>query len=153
MDGRDGSLSLIIPAYNEAGNIARAIAEADEALPGMVGAYEILVVDDGSRDDTAQVVAQAAATRPAVRLLRHPTNRGYGAALRTGFEAARFERVAFTDADCQFHLDDLAALLPLTESHSVAAGYRVGRQDPPRRRFVSWSYNTTARAILGTRVR
>jgi dolichol-phosphate mannosyltransferase len=146
-------LSLVIPAYNEEAGIRQAVAEADEALARVSSAYEILVVDDGSSDGTAAAVAEEAQTRPAVRLLRHPTNRGYGAALRTGFEAARFERVAFTDADCQFHLDDLAALLPLTEAHAVAAGYRVGRQDPPRRRFVSWGYNTAVRALLGTRVR
>ncbi len=153
MDGRDGSLSLIIPAYNEAGNIARAIAEADEALPGMVGAYEILVVDDGSRDDTAQVVAQAAATRPQVRLLRHETNRGYGAALRTGFEAARFDRVAFTDADCQFDLRDLAPLVALADRYPLAVGYRADRRDNWRRCLLSRGYNLLVRTLLGTHVR
>src|SRR5262249_32184655 len=91
-------LSLVIPAYNEEAGIRQAVAEADEALARLTPAYEILVVDDGSADGTAAAVAEEARARPAVRLLRHPTNRGYGAALRTGFEAARFECVAFTDA-------------------------------------------------------
>src|SRR5262249_12046541 len=145
-------LSLVIPAYNEEAGIRQAVAEADEALARLTPAYEILVVDDGSADGTAAAVAEEARARPAARLLCHPRNRGYGAALRTGFEAARFERVAFTDADCQFHLDDLAVLLRLTDRHPVAAGYRMGRQDPPRRRLVSWGYNTAVRALLGTRV-
>jgi dolichol-phosphate mannosyltransferase len=159
MDGRgptepaDWSLSLIIPAYNEEAVIARAVAEADTALAGLARSYEILVVDDGSSDGTAEAVAEAARDRPHVRLLRHPTNRGYGAALRTGFEAARFDRVAFTDADCQFHLDDLALLVPCTERVPVAVGYRVRRQDPWRRRFFSWGYNTLVRTLLGTQVR
>jgi dolichol-phosphate mannosyltransferase len=146
-------LSLVIPAYNEEAGIRHAVAEADEALARVAPEHEILVVDDGSTDGTAAAVAEEALVRPAVRLLRHPTNRGYGAALRTGFEAARFERVAFTDADCQFHLDDLSSLLPLTDAHAVAAGYRVGRQDPAKRRLMSWGYNTAVRALLGTRVR
>src|SRR5215207_7642117 len=87
-------LSLVIPAYNEEAGVAQAVAEADDALRRLGPAYEILVVDDGSRDGTAQAVLAAARGRPNVRLLRHATNRGYGAALRTGFEAARGERIA-----------------------------------------------------------
>jgi dolichol-phosphate mannosyltransferase len=146
-------LSLVIPAYNEAAGIRQAVTEADETLAGLVRAYEILVVDDGSRDGTAPAVLDLARQLPWVRLLRHPVNRGYGAALRTGFEAARYELVAFTDADCQFYLADLASLLPLTARYPIVVGYRVGRQDPWRRRFVSWSYNRVVRLLLGTRVR
>ena len=80
-------------------------------------------------------------------------NRGYGAALRTGFEAARHDLVAFTDADCQFHLDDLASLVPLTESVPIATGWRIDRKDPWRRRFLSGGYNLLARTLLGTTVR
>src|SRR5262245_14584861 len=110
MDGRARGLSLILPAFNEEAGIRQAVAEADEALALLADDYEVLVVDDGSRDGTAAAVLEASAGRPSVRLLRHEHNRGYGAALRTGFEAARFDRVAFTDADCQFHLADLAPL-------------------------------------------
>jgi glycosyltransferase involved in cell wall biosynthesis len=147
------SLSLVLPAYNEAAGIGAAIAEADEALAALAGPYEILIVDDGSSDGTADVARAAAQGRPHVRILRHAHNQGYGAALRTGFTAARYERVAFTDADCQFHLADLGSLLSLTDRHAVAVGYRVGRQDPRRRRFFSWGYNLLARTLLGTRVR
>lgn len=147
------TLSLVLPAYNEAEGIAQAVIEADDALAALAGEYEVLVVDDGSRDGTAAVVAELARGRPHVRLLRHESNQGYGAALRTGFEAARYDRVAFTDADCQFHLADLNLLLPLTDGAPIAAGYRVDRQDPVRRRFISWGYNTLVRGLLGTRVR
>src|SRR5689334_13012960 len=146
-------VSLVIPAFNEEAGIRRAVAEAGEALAGLARAYEVLVVDDGSRDGTADAVAEVASGRPWVRLLRHRHNRGYGAALRTGFEAARHDRVAFTDADCQFHLADLASLLPLTEHYPVVVGYRIARQDSRRRRFASWGYNQLVRALLGTRVR
>jgi dolichol-phosphate mannosyltransferase len=146
-------LSLVLPAYNEEAGIGQAVAEADDALAALTADYEILVVDDGSRDGTAAAVEALLRERSRVRLLRHDHNRGYGAALRTGFEAARFERVAFTDADCQFHLEDLGRLLPHSERCPVVAGYREGRQDPWRRRFLSRGYNLLVRALLGTRVR
>jgi dolichol-phosphate mannosyltransferase len=147
------SLSLILPAFNEEAGIAEAILEADEALAKIVGEYEILVVDDGSTDATAERVAGLTAQLSGLRLISHDTNRGYGAALRTGFEAARMDRVAFTDADCQFDLADLGPLLHLSDEVPVAVGYRVGRQDPWQRRFFSWGYNVLVRALLGTRVR
>src|SRR5579859_7379113 len=129
MDGRPATpapagLSLVIPAYNEAAGIRQAIEEADCALAELVSDYEILVVDDGSRDETARQVEAAAQMRPRVRLLRHSANRGYGAALRTGFEAARFDRIAFTDADAQFDLSDLGLLLPLSDRYPLVVGWR-----------------------------
>jgi dolichol-phosphate mannosyltransferase len=145
----DGRLSLILPAYNEAAGIAEAVAEADDALAHFCDNYEIIVVDDGSRDGTAAAVPNS----PRVRVLRHESNRGYGAALRTGFEAASGDYVAFTDADGQFDLADLERLVYLIEPASVAVGYRVDRQDPWRRRFFSWGYNQLVRQLIGTGVR
>ncbi|MCX7700997.1 MAG: glycosyltransferase family 2 protein, partial [Gemmataceae bacterium] len=146
-------LSLVIPAFNEEQGIAQAITEADDALSGLGYDYEILVVDDGSDDSTVASAQAAAVGRPRVRVLRHEKNRGYGAALRTGFEAARGELVAFTDADCQFDLTDLRRLIPLTRQAPVAVGYRLDRKDPWRRRFLSAGYNLLIRLMLGTRVR
>lgn len=146
-------LSLVIPAFNESESIVRAIDEALAALQTLTSSFEILVVDDGSDDETAPRVVWAAQRDPRVRLVRHAHNRGYGAALRSGFLAARGERVAFTDADCQFHLRDLARLLSLAESHDVVCGYRLRRQDSPRRRFLSWGYNALVRVLLGAGVR
>jgi dolichol-phosphate mannosyltransferase len=150
---RKWSLSLVIPAYNEAAGIGRQVEEADRELARLASAYEVVVVDDGSTDGTADAVREAALGRPRVRLIRHGRNRGYGAALRTGFEAARHERVAFTDADCQFHLADLALLLTLTDRVPVAVGYRADRQDAWLRRVYSRGYNLLVRTLLGTRVR
>jgi dolichol-phosphate mannosyltransferase len=147
------SLSLIIPAYNEQAGIRQAVVEADEALARLGCRYEVLVVDDGSQDGTKEAILEVAGGRPAVRLVRHGNNRGYGAALRTGFEAARFDRVAFTDADCQFDLLDLASLVPLTDRYPLAVGYRVNRQDAWQRRLYSWGYNRAVRTLLGTGVR
>lgn len=153
MDAAQPGLSLVIPAFNEAAVIARAVAEAESALARHFHEFEIIVVDDGSADDTAAEVFALLPSATHTRILWHDTNRGYGAALRTGFEAARFDLVAFTDADCQFDLADLARLVPLTAEVPIVAGYRADRKDSGRRRFLSWGYNVLARALCGTRVR
>ncbi|HEY3787354.1 MAG TPA: glycosyltransferase family 2 protein [Urbifossiella sp.] len=147
-----GSLSLVLPAYNEAAVIAAAVAEAETALAKLFPDFEILVVDDGSSDATAAIVRRGLAAAPHTRLLRHAENRGYGAALRTGFEAARFDLVAFTDADCQFDLLDLGMMTELSADFPIVAGRRVDRKDSWLRRFYSWGYNKLAQALLGTGV-
>lgn len=151
--GLGWTLSLVIPAYNEEAGIVCAIAEADEALSRLAADYEVLVVDDGSRDGTFMAASEEATHRPHVRVLRHEINRGYGAALRTGFEEACFDRVAFTDADCQFDLQDFEKLVPLANNTPIVVGYRRDRQDPWLRRFMSRGYNKVVRTLLGTRVR
>jgi len=147
------ALSLVIPAYNEAAVIAQAVREAEAALASRFAEFEILVVDDGSADTTAVVVEQLRETAPHTRLVKHSANRGYGAALRTGFEAARFDLIAFTDADCQFDLGELGMLAGLAGEYPIVAGWRVDRKDPWRRRFFSRGYNLLARTLCGTRVR
>ncbi len=146
-------ISLVLPALNEAEAIEGVIAEADAALRELVQRYEIIVVDDGSEDGTALRVEQIAATNPAVKLLRHDTNRGYGAALRSGFAIAEGDRVVFTDADSQFDLRELDRFLLLSQRYQVVCGYRIDRQDSPLRCFYSRVYNTLVRALLRTGVR
>ncbi|MFO0847742.1 MAG: glycosyltransferase family 2 protein [Gemmataceae bacterium] len=147
------SLSLVIPAYNEAAVIVRAVDEAAAGLGGLFEQWEVLVVDDGSTDGTGELLARLGRSVPGLRVLHHPSNRGYGAALRTGFAAARYDLVAFTDADCQFDLRDLGRLASQARTAAVVAGRRVDRQDPWRRRFLSGGYNRLVRTLLGTGVR
>ena len=146
-------VSLILPAFNEDAVIESAIVEADSALRRQFRDYEIIVVDDGSSDRTVGLVREMIADRPNVRLIRHSENYGYGAALRTGFEAATHDRIAFTDADCQFDLLELGELVRRTSQSPIVVGRRVKRKDPWRRRFLSRGYNWLARSFLGTRVR
>jgi len=96
------SISLVLPAFNEEPVIGRAIREADDALADLTDDYEIPVVDDGSTDRPRAVAVREASRRTSVRVISHASNQGYGAALRTGFRAARKQWVGFTDADCQF---------------------------------------------------
>jgi dolichol-phosphate mannosyltransferase len=147
-------LSLVLPAFNEEGNIERAVRDAAAAAAALTPEYEVVVVDDGSRDHTA---ARLAALQPEMgerlRVVRHPANRGYGAALRSGFQAARGELVFYTDADNQFDLTELDQFLPLMGECDAVLGYRARRQDPPLRLLTSRVFNQIAAWTLGLRVR
>lgn len=147
------SLSVVLPAYNEAENIDEAIDGAVNAVRPLVRDWEVVVVDDGSADDTAGRVAAWSVREPGVRLVRHPRNRGYGAALRSGFRAARMDHVFFTDADLQFDLTELSLLLPHTLRYDIVAGYRQERQDPWNRRLNAWAWGRLVDAVFDVRVR
>ncbi len=152
-ESKQRSFSLILPAWNECEIITTAIREADTALRGITDTYEIIVVDDGSTDGTAELVEQAAETNPSVKLVRHSPNQGYGAALRSGFAAASMDLVAFTDADCQFDLTELDRFMLLSQQYDVVCGYRIDRKDTALRCLYSRVYNIMVRTLLGTEVR
>jgi dolichol-phosphate mannosyltransferase len=147
-------LSIILPAYNEEANIATAVSRALSVLPGMARQYEVIVVNDGSRDNT-RGVAQTLACKhyPNVRLLNHVQNRGYGAALRTGFAAARYDLVFFTDSDNQFDISELEHFLPLMRQYDIVTGFRVYRYDPVLRSVLSWIYNRMVGVLFRVHVR
>ncbi len=146
-------LSCFFPAFNEEENIERVLEEALATLPRFAADFEVIVVNDGSNDRTAEVVAAYAAGAERVRLVSHEENRGYGEALRSGFAAARGNAVFFTDADQQFHLDDLERLLEHYEHSPFVVGYRLKRNDPRHRLVVASVYNATLRVAFGLRVR
>jgi dolichol-phosphate mannosyltransferase len=147
-------LSLVLPAYNEEGNIERAVREAALAADALTPEYEVVVVDDGSRDGTPVRLADLAAEMGArLRVVRHDANRGYGAALRTGFQAARGELVFYTDSDNQFDLRELSGFLPLMGEWDAVLGFRARRQDPALRLLTSRVFNQIAAWTLGFKVR
>lgn len=155
-------LSVVLPCWNEAEGIDAAIATASEAAraaarSGDVTAWEIVVVDDGSVDETAEVVGRAASTDPAVRLVTHTRNRGLGAAIRSGLTAARGDLVLYTDADLPCDLvEDLGKALRLLRVYEadVVAAYRHDRTgEGPRRAIYSVLYNSFVRTAFRLRVR
>ena len=133
------------------------MAEALEALPALAEQFEIIAVDDGSRDGTSAIADRLAAAHPGVvRVVHHPTNLGYGAALRSGFGAARHDLVCFTDGDRQFRVADLGRLtarIQEPDAPDVVVGYRIRRADPPIRTIYARLYKLANRAFFGVRVR
>jgi glycosyltransferase involved in cell wall biosynthesis len=143
------SISAVIPAYNEEGIIASTAEAVDETLSGLVDDYEVIVVNDGSRDATPRIVQDLGRQRPAIRLVSHTINRGYGAALTTGFGAATCDYIFLTDGDRQFDVRELAGFLPLLASADVIVGYRRPRADPWQRRFFGWGWNFLVNTLFG----
>ena len=150
-------LSYFFPAHNEEANLEGLVEEALAALPAIAETFEIIAVNDGSRDRTREIADRLAAANPdVVRVVHHDVNRGYGGALRSGFEASRYELLAFTDGDRQFKVADLARLtdrLALDDHPDVVAGYRIKRADPLIRIVYARTYKLANRIFFGLRVR
>lgn len=147
------SLSIVLPAWNEQGAVGRtvqaALGELDtRGLPG-----EVIVVDDGSTDRTFPILEGLAEREPRVRVIRHPVNLGYGAALARGIAESRGEYVFLTDADLQFDLRELSRLVPFTPRFDVVVGYRAARADPLHRRLNARIWNAAVQGLLDVGVR
>jgi len=147
------ALTVFFPAFNEEDIIEKTVTDALAACAPVAADLEVVVVDDGSADQTAAIVERMAAADPRVRLIRHERNRGYGAALRSGFAGARKELVFFSDADGQFDLRELPGSLTMLEEAPVVVGYRIKRNDPPHRIFIAKTYKLIVRMVFGLRVR
>lgn len=147
--GRVPSISAVLPAYNEELIIEQTVRGAVEALGELTDDYEIIVVNDGSRDATGETVERLAKENPAVRCVAHSRNQGYGAALASGFAAARKELVFLTDGDKQFDMRELARFLPLLSEAELVIGYRLPRRDPLLRLLYGWGWNWLVNNLFG----
>ena len=147
------SLSVVLPAFNEAGNIRAVVEDALRTVPKLAPIFEIIVVNDGSKDSTGEICDRLAEEFSDLRVVHHPRNRGYGAALKSGIELARHDLIFYTDADGQFDLNEVAALLEQTDAYDIVAGYRGRRQDPPHRLLFAWGWNIIVRLVLGIKIR
>jgi glycosyltransferase involved in cell wall biosynthesis len=150
-------LSYFFPAHNEEANLEGLVLEALDTLPRIADEFEIIVVDDGSRDRTSEIAERLAAEHPGiVRAIHHERNRGYGGALRSGFEASRFDLLCFTDGDRQFRVADLARLtarMAEPDHPDVVVGYRIKRADPFIRIAYARTYKLANRILFGLPVR
>lgn len=149
------SVSVFFPAYNDALSIGKLVAGALFVLPTLTDDYEVVVINDGSADETETVLrALEAEHKNLVRVVRHETNRGYGAALRSGFGAATKDLVFYTDGDAQYDVSEIAKLFPiLTETVDVVNGFKLERSDKINRKIVGGFYNRLAHLLFRLPVR
>lgn len=140
-DLRLAGLTVVLPCFDEQENVVDAVAAALVAAERCASAVEVVVVDDGSGDDTLKLAQALHEQDPRVRVVHHEVNRGYGAAVRSGIGASRMPWVLLTDADLQFDLTELEGFLPHADAHEMIAGHRVDRDDPPHRRLAAHAWN------------
>ena len=143
------SLTVAMPAHNEAENIAKMIDAVRTKVGPLVDDLEIVVCNDGSQDNTGEIVRQISAQDPRVRLVDHPVNLGYGAAVRDAVWAATKELVFFTDSDLQFDVGELAKFLPRIGEADMVVGYRYARSDPWKRRFFGHGWSWLVNLLFG----
>ncbi len=146
-------LSVVVPCFNEERNIARVVHQAAAVGRESCQEVEILVVDDGSTDDTARVLDALRADVPELTVVRHARNRGYGAAVRSGLDRAALDYVFLTDGDGQFDLEELPEAIRMLSEHDVVAGYRASRQDGLWRALLGRGWTAIVNGFLGLRVR
>lgn len=148
------SISAFFPCYNDARTIATMVEKAAGVLRTLTADFEVIVIDDGSSDDSAAVLSALASRAAYLRVIRHPVNRGYGAALRSGFEAATREWVFYTDGDAQYDPEELPVLVhALRNGIGLVNGYKIRRSDPFHRVIIGKTYQAVARRLFGISLR
>jgi len=147
------SISAVLPACNEAPVLAEVARELDRVLAAAASRHEIIIVDDGSDDDTPRIADELEREIESVHAVHHPANRGYGAALRSGFDAAGLDWLFFTDADGQFKLSEIERLIPLAAERDLVVGFRETRNDPPERLVYGKLFSFAVRTLFGVKAR
>jgi glycosyltransferase involved in cell wall biosynthesis len=151
---RAPGLSVFFPAYNDSGTIASLVICARQTAASLTDDFEVIVVNDGSVDATASIVDELARTYPEVKVVHHPRNRGYGAALRSGFATATREVVFYTDGDAQYDPSEMVILWRALRSDiDLVNGYKISRSDPRHRILIGRVYHHTVKLLFGLRVR
>lgn len=143
------SISIVIPAYNEADNLERTVEWVSTTAEGIGVEYEIIVVNDGSRDQTGVVAHQLENKLSHVRLVEYTPNRGYGGALKAGYQIAAKDWIAIFPADGQFQFTEIERMLSKTAQADIICGYRQQRRDPLMRLINAWGWNSLVRLLFG----
>ncbi len=144
-------ISAFFPVYNEEANVEPLALALEKTLSELVPEYEVIIVNDGSRDRTREIADRLAREHPNIRAVHHEINRGYGGAVKTGFREARLDWVFFTDGDRQFDVAEIKTLLPYTDRYDMIVGYRMNRQDRLTRRLNAFAWGTLVRFLFNLR--
>ena len=148
------SLSVFFPAYNDSGTIASLVITALKSAAKLTPNYEVIVVNDGSSDSTAQILDELARVYPQLRIVTHPVNRGYGGALRSGFANASKDVIFYTDGDAQYDPAEMELLWPnMRAGVDLVNGFKISRSDPWHRIVIGRIYHHTVKLLFGLRVR
>ncbi len=148
------SITAFFPAYNDAGTISTMVIRALLTLPKVAEDYEVVVVNDGSQDYTGEMLEELSRVYPQVRIVHHPVNQGYGAALRTGFASARKEWIFYTDGDAQYDPIELVNLVQAVGPDTdIVNGYKISRSDPLHRVIIGRLYHHLVRLMFGFKLR
>ena len=146
-------VSVFFPAYNEEGNIERVVRRAVEVAGGLFEDFEIIIVNDGSTDQTGEIADGLSVENPRIRVIHHPQNLGYGGALKSGLYHARCDWICYTDADGQFDFSEITRFLPHTQKADLIIGYRQGRSDTLARTVNSKLWGLLVFLLFGLRVK
>ncbi len=146
-------LSLFLPVYNEEANLEKTVESAIPVLKKVAQKYEIVIVNDGSKDRSGEIAEKLAKKYSFIKIITHSPNLGYGAALKSGFYNSRYKWITVIDADGQFDFSEVARLIEKSAEAEVVIGYRINRQDPFKRKLFGWGWTLLARLLLGIKVR
>ena len=147
-------LSVFFPAYNDSGTIASLVITAVQSASKLTPNYEVIVVNDGSSDSTAQILAELARVYPQLKIVTHQVNQGYGGALRSGFASASKEVIFYTDGDAQYDPSEIELLWPkMAPGIDLVNGYKISRSDPWHRIVIGRIYHHTVKIMFGLHVR
>ena len=147
-------LSVFLPAYNDSGTIASLVITSLKTAARLTPDFEVIIVNDGSADATAEIADELARTYPQVRVVHHEKNRGYGGALRTGFASATRDLIFYTDGDAQYDPAEMEALwVAFNDGVDLVNGYKISRSDPLHRIIIGRVYHHTVKILFGLKVR
>jgi len=149
----DISISVFFPCYNEQDNVANTVNKALPVLDKLGCDYEVIIVNDGSADQTGRIADELAAANPRIKAVHHSKNRGSGAAVQSGIRASTKKFIFYTDGDGQFDLSEMPQLLPLMERCDIVSCYRINRQDSWVRKFNGWCWTTLVNFVFHMRIR
>lgn len=147
------SISVFFPCYNEQENVGRTTEKALAVLEKLSTDFEVIIVNDGSSDDTGRIADEIAGRDNRVKVVHHEVNLGYGAALQSGFKAATKELVFYTDGDGQFDISEMPPLLKLMEQYDIVSCYRLNRQDPVVRKINGWCWTRLVCLLFRLKIR